>query len=60
MTHRFTIRIRPKAFSPLKSGLDISILSEAQALYLFDALKRAGESVELLEERVEVVRKSNG
>lgn len=54
MGHRWTVYVRPRAFS-LTNSLTLDFEAEAEALYLYEALCRAGEQVELCEERVEIV-----
>lgn len=54
----WTVRLHPRAFSKVRRGLDINFFEEAEAVYVYEALERAGERVELCEEtRVEVVRR---
>lgn len=56
--NRWTVRLHPRAFSTLRRTLELQFYSDTEALYVYEALLRADERVELCEEtRVEVVRR---
>lgn len=56
--NRWTVRLHPRAFCALRTTLELHFPGEVEALYVYEALLRADEQVELCEEtRVDVVRR---